>query len=262
MKGRGHALRALAAAALVALARPPGHAHEPAEAANVEALPSRVSALRAAADAARPAATRAAALFALGEELERAVASLNRELAAHGGRLGLAASALVKELAARGFELSPWPEANRYRRILGPFQDYLRLTPAGPREADARFRIIRGRFYDSFVYDPLKSAALDWRRLVAQVAAAEAFLARLPDHPGREEIAFILAVDYLRAAHHAGDRDTVRAYAEKAAKALGRFPERYPESHRRAAAAALSARLPAPEPSRRGPASPPPPGSQ
>ena len=90
------------------------------------------------------------------------------DLAAH-GELGLASSVLVNELKARGIELSYWPEAKRYKNYLAPFEQYVALLPQGPKRADALFRILQGRFYDSFMYDPLQPLDLDWPGLVARI---------------------------------------------------------------------------------------------
>lgn len=223
---------------------PPAAGHEPMDADTAAELLARVDALSAVAGGAGPAAERARATFDLGEHLARIVDLLNGDLAHH-RELGLAASIVAKELERRGLALDHWPQANRFRRYLRPFEDYLAMAPAGPKAAEARFRVLSGRFYDSFAYDPLRPVGLEWPALRAAIGETQDFLARHADDDRREEAQFILAVDYLRAARLAPDPALADAYAEKARAALAAFPRRYPQSPRAAAAKALATTLPA-----------------
>jgi hypothetical protein len=192
---------------------------------------------RAAAAAASPA-ERAAAHYRLGVMLEEIRVLLNQDLAAHGKVQGLPSNYLIEELARRG---APLPAGKR-GFMFNPmhFEQALKLAPRGAFAADARFRLLQGSFYDSFEQDPL-----DWhagsRALPAQIALAEDLLARHADHPAREEIEFIAAILYTRAARQPG---VAPLYTTKARQALAEFAARYPTSLRAAAIPVLREAIP------------------
>ncbi|MBT8365956.1 MAG: hypothetical protein KJP23_14765 [Deltaproteobacteria bacterium] len=190
---------------------------------------------------------RGEALVALGETVARIVESLNRDLQSHYGELGLASTVIVHELKAEGIELTLWPEAMRYKRYVKPYEQYVTLLPEGPRRDEALFRILQGRFYDSFIYDPLQQVNLGWFDLVVQIQEEEAFLARYPDFPNREEVLFILIVDCVRAVHQALDANSKPIYTARARVLLQEFFTTYPNSLRVSAAQMLLQNLPAVE---------------
>ena len=144
---------------------------------------------------------RAEAHFVVGEAVAYIVDYLNRDLMSHQGELGLANTVMVQELKNQGIQLTFWPEAMRYMSYVKPFVQYVALLPEGPRRPEAVFRIFQGRFYDSFIYDPLQPANLDWPNLVFQIKQVADFLARYRDFRNREEAHFILVVNHIRAAH-------------------------------------------------------------
>jgi len=212
-------------------------AHDIVDAVAMEDYLARIDSYREAiADGDRQ--ERAEAHFALGETLGESVALLNRDLVAHGGEHGVVPTVYIAELDRRGIDLEDLFEAGRYRSVTEPYRTYLDLAPEGARAADARFRLLEAGFYDSFDYDPF-AADRDWSELLAEIELAETLIRRHPDHPGHEEAAFILAVDYCRAARSAPDEDTAARYRDRAVDALERFRERYPESLRAATASAL-----------------------
>ncbi len=143
------------AVALVAafLGSTPAAPHQALDGAAMDAFLARVTALNAAVTAGK---TRAETTYQLGETVARIIDLLNRDRAMHGGESGLVSTVLVNELKGRGIDLSFSPAATRYRSYLQPFERYLALAPTGDRRADAWFRLLRGRFYDSFVSDPFR----------------------------------------------------------------------------------------------------------
>jgi len=217
---------------VAALGVAPAWAHDPIEPGEAKALLDRVSELGAAAHAERPATERAEASYELGLAVAAIRDELNRDLAAHGGRLGLASSLLERELRVRGVRLELSPPANRYRSYLEPFERSLALAPDGPDGADAGFRILAGRFYDSFVSDPFRPLGLDPSALMAQMARAEGLLGRYPEHPERNEILFILAVDRMRAAKAAADAAGAEHYLKSARAALEELERGAPDDMR------------------------------
>ena len=150
--------------------------------------------------AAGPAEQRAAALVDLGQALARAIDLLNQDLLAHDGQLGVISQALIRQLQIRGMQPVYSAALKRYLAPVEPFVQALALAPEGARAGDARFRLVAARFYDSFAVDPLQPLDPGWQQLNRQMVEAEAFLAAYPDHPGRIETEFILAIDHARAA--------------------------------------------------------------
>ena len=227
------AVRTLAAILVAAVLTLSGAgAHDAIEPEAAEALLDRVAALGAAARDDRPPRERGAALYALGVAVARIRDELNRALAAHGGKLGLVSSLLERELRARGIALELSPATKRYKSYLEPFVNYLVLSPVGPEHADAQFRVLSGRFYDSFVSDPFRPLDLDLSAVVAQMIRAEALLRRYPDHPERQEVLFILAVDRMRAAKAVADAASAEHYLGRARAALDELERSDPNDMR------------------------------
>lgn len=231
------------AVALVAafLVSTPAVPHQALDGEAMDAFLARVTALNAAVTAGK---TRAETTYQLGETVARIIETLNRDIAMHGGESGLVSTVLVNELKGRGIDLSFSPAATRYRSYLQPFERYLALAPTGDRRADAWFRLLQGRFYDSFVSDPFRWLDLDWPGLVAQIEAARAFVAGYPDHADKEEALFILAVNLVRAVRAAPDADTARRYRERARAALTAYRDGHPDSLRAVAVRELLRSLP------------------
>lgn len=231
------------AVALVAacLGSTPAAPHQALDGEAMDAFLARVTALNAAVAAGE---TRAETTYQLGETVARIIDTLNRDIAMHGGETRLVSTVLVNELKGRGIDLSFSPAATRYRSYLAPFERYLALAPTGDRRADAWFRLLQGRFYDSFVSDPFRWLDLDWPGLVAQIEAARAFVAGYPEHRHKEEALFILAVNLVRAVRAAPDVDTARRYRERARAALSAYRDGHADSLRAVAVRELLRSLP------------------
>jgi len=161
------------------------------------------------------------ALVMLGDAVDSLADTLNQDLVAH-GQIGLVGETLVKQLNALGIGLSYSERERRYVYDLAAYREYLRRTPAGPRAADARFRLIARTFHGTLGPDPAALVNADLPALLRAIAAEEGFLR---DHPGHEkaaEVRFFLAVDYYRAFRNAGDPARARPYGLRARQALER----------------------------------------
>ncbi len=220
-------------------------AHDPISADEAMGLVERISALQA--ETAPGSASRAAAACELGAKMERVVQVLNRDLASHEGELGMTATILADRLKARNVALSYWEKARRYRAYTAPLEVCAAIGPDAARRSEALFRLLRGRFYDSFLYNPLQPADLDWPRLERQIGDAERFLSQSPSPDEREEAEFILAVEYVRAARMAPNAGTARSFGDRARMALDTFARAYPDSMRTQAALVLKNAIPANE---------------
>lgn len=194
-------------------------------------------------DARQPTAQRAQASYALGRMLDEIRDLLNRDLATHGRVQGLATQRLVAELDARGLPLRVSPQLGRFPANLAYYREALRLSPDGPRAADAASALLQGYFYDSFGDDPLQPRDQSWSRLEEQIGIGERFLERAPRHAEREEGEFIVLVHYIQAARSAPDAAARTQYARRARQAAERFAARYPDSMRTAALPVLLERL-------------------
>ena len=176
---------------------------------------------------------RAEANYRLGVMLDEIRELLNRDLAAHGEVQGLPSKVLVAELERRAIPLA----YSQSRRMFLSNGDYFRaaltIAPQGPFAADAALRLLQGGFYDSVEQDPL-SARDGPDALRAQIALAETLLGTTLTAVEREEVEFIAAILYTRAAKTLTDRAAARAYASKARAAVDGFESRYPESMRTA----------------------------
>ncbi len=163
----------------------------------------------------------AEALFQAGEAVNTLVDMLNQDVIAH-GQTSVLADAILRQLAVHAIAVSYAPRERRYVYDLAAYREYLRRTPAGPRAADARFRLIARTFHGTLGPDPAALVNADLPALLRAIAAEEGFLR---DHPGHEkaaEVRFFLAVDYYRAFRNAGDPARARPYGLRARQALER----------------------------------------
>ena len=75
--------------------------------------------------------------------------------------------------------------------------------------------------------DPLQPLDPDWPQLNRQIIETEAFLTAYPDHPGRIEAEFILALEHARAARLAPEAERA-GHARAADELLHGFEDRDP----------------------------------
>jgi hypothetical protein len=202
----------------------------------------RANALVAAADEAVARTKKAAGAavggetrFALGMVLVEATDILNRDLAAHSGRLTVNAELMLKALVQRDLAPRLDDAIGRYRVPRTPLEEAVRLSPQAPYAPHARFVLLKAGFYESFVLDPFELLGIGFDDLEHQIAEAEALATALSSADDTEEASFIHAIDLARAARLARSPEVIRAYVDKAQRALTAFAEAYPESMRAAA---------------------------
>ncbi len=185
---------------------------------------------------------KAESAYQLGRMLDEIREFLNRDISAHGSVQGLSSNRLVAELKTRGTPLAQ-DSKGRYLANLNYYQDVLKFSPHGAREADALYKLIQGYFYDSFEEDPLKPKNQSWAQLEQQIALAERLIGRFPQHADMEEASFILLIYYVQAARFAPERSQAQVFAGKANTAIAAFASRYPDSLRTAALPVMRAAL-------------------
>lgn len=231
----------LAAGLAVLVCALPLRAHDLLTAEAVERHLRDARQWRASAEGTPAPAQRAKALYQIGVMLDEVSGLLNADLAAHGKVQGLPSTYLIQELSRLGMPLARAPGEGRFLSNRRYFEAALELAPGGAHAADAGLRLLQAGFYESFEQDPL-----DWRAdrcdLAAQIALAESLLERYPAHAEREDIEFIAAILYTRAARLP---QGAARYAQRARAATEAFEARYPASLRAAAMPVLREALPA-----------------
>lgn len=193
--------------------------------------------------AARPVAgddgVRAERLLQLGRAVEAMVELLNHD-AGHGSLL---ADLVVRRLEAYGVRLRRAPGSGRYVYDQEAFREYLRRAPGGPGAAEARYRLIAGRFEALPPPDAPGGEEESLATLLEAVGGQERFLREHPDHPEAPRVRFYLAVDYYRAARRTAGAGARGQWEDRARRALAAVADQAPGSAEARAAETLLERL-------------------
>jgi hypothetical protein len=235
LRSRALALAALAAVALLGDRGASAHVVLDGELAR----PILVDITRGLRDAREGAseAARLEALFLAGERAGQLVELMNLDLLAHGR--SLLGDLLARRLADYGIRIVFIERNARYAPDLAPFEEYLRRSPAGPRAADAKFRVIAESFHRSAGHRADEIAAGGPEELGAAVARTEAFLREHPGHDRAGDVRFFLAMDYYRLFRNTAG-PAARKYEQLARRALQQIVQERPGSaEARSAAIAL-----------------------
>ena len=185
---------------------------------------------------------RAKAYLRIGVMLDEIRGYLNRDLAAHGEVQGLASNYLVAELKRVGTPLAYSESRNYFTANSEYYRTALEMGLNSTLAREARLRLLRGEFYDSFDVDPLQTGQ-SAEQLQHSVALVEQLLATVTREPDLEEIRFIAAIVYARAARVATDVAERAEFRGKALAYVEVFIGEYPESMRSAAMPVVRAAL-------------------
>lgn len=180
------------------------------------------------------ASQRAEAHVKIGAMLDEIRELLNRDLAIHGKVQGLASNYLVAELTRLGTPLTYSDSRQIFLANSAYYRTALEIGFTGPLEREAKLRLLRDDFYDSFEFDPLQSAQT-WDQLQEQAELAEDLALNTAAEPDREEVRFIAALAYARAAKFAPDAKTAAGFRSRAMASAIAFEREYPDSMRSAA---------------------------
>ncbi len=180
------------------------------------------------------ASDRAEAQLQIGAMLDEIRELLNRDLAIHGKVQGLASNYLVAELKRLGTPLAYSDSRRYFLANSAHYRTALEIGFTGPLEREAKFRLLRGDFYDSFDFDPLQTTQTR-EQLQEQVVLAQDLVANMSTEPNREEVRFIAAFVYTRMAKSASDTNTAAEFRNKAMTTAAAFEREYPDSMRSAA---------------------------
>ncbi|UCH49864.1 MAG: hypothetical protein JSU95_08940 [Betaproteobacteria bacterium] len=187
-------------------------------------------------------AERAKAYLRIGVMLDEIRGYLNRDLAVHGEVQGLASTYLVAELKRVGTPLAYSASRNYFTANSDYYRMALELGLNSILAREARLRLLRGEFYDSFDVDPLETSQSP-EQLAQSVALVEQLLATVSSEPDLEEVRFIAAIVYARAAQAATDAAARAEYRGKALAYVDAFIGDYPDSLRSAAMPVVRAAL-------------------
>ena len=187
-------------------------------------------------------AERAKAYLRIGVMLDEIRGYLNRDLAAHGEVQGLASNYLVAELKRVGTPLAYSESRNYFTANSEYYRTALDLGLNSYLAKEARLRLLRGGFDDSFDVDPLETNQSP-EQLRDSVQLVEQLIETVNREPDLEEVRFIAAIVYARAARAATDAAERADFRNKALAHVDGFMGDYPESMRSAAMPVVRASL-------------------
>ena len=177
---------------------------------------------------------RARADLKLGMMLDEIRDLLNRDLAVHGEVQGLASNYLVAELKRVGTPLAFSERRHYFMANAGYYRAALQLGLEGDLATEARLRLLRGEFYDSFGSDPFETDQTS-QQFQQQLDLVDKLMDDAISEPDLEEVRFIAAIVYARAAKLATDTGKRSDFRDKALATADRFERQYPDSLRTAA---------------------------
>lgn len=177
---------------------------------------------------------RAMAQLRIGVMLDEIRAYLNRDLAVHGEVQGLASNYLVAELESLGTPLAYSRTRNYYIANSGYYRTALELGLSSAVAREARLRLLRGEFYDSFDVDPLQTRQ-SAEQLRTNLALVDELVSSISREPDLEEVRFMAAIVYAWAAKSASDARQQAEYRSTALAHIDLFESSYPDSLRSAA---------------------------
>jgi hypothetical protein len=233
-RARGAAIAAAALGVLISAAQ----AHDAIGSDARKAYLARITGLQQTVQSSATPSARAAALFQIGSTLDEIRELLNQDIVSHGKTQGLETSLLVQQLDALPNRLVVSRRTGLYQANLAPYREALALDGRAGFVTTAKFRILKGQFYDSFTDDPLRPIAQSRAELLEMISFGEALHGKHEPGLDAEEISFILALHYLQAElSQALPRARSR---ERFTALLHEFRERFPNSLKLATLEALS----------------------
>lgn len=223
----------------LALVVPAGFAHDAISHDARKAYISKLDELNRSAQSGAPASVRAAARFQTGKLLAEIRSLLNEDIISHGKTQGLETLALVNQLNASPNKLIISPHTRLYLADLQAWRDAIALDPRAKHVDAARYMLLKDYFYDSFTDNPLNPVREDKQTLVDMIRLGESLLAVKDTAVDAEEVVFILAVHYLKAAQ-TGALPKSKCQS-RFAELLKKFRQSWPDSLKLATLEALSA---------------------
>jgi hypothetical protein len=142
---------------------------------------------------------KAKAHFDIATTLDSIRELFNEDIQSHGAVNGLESTALLGELSRAGLALVKSEKIGLY---LSPLQHYrfaLALDPKSVYATEAKYRLFKNQFYDSFTDNPLKPLSQSREELATLLQIGETLLQSKAAVVNQEEVKFILAIHTLQA---------------------------------------------------------------
>lgn len=205
------------------------HAHDLITAELAEGYVNKATRWQAQSIESAEAPERAKAKLRIGVMLDEIRGYLNRDLAVHGEVQGLASNYLVAELERAGTPLAYSDSRRMFTANTAYYREALELGLNRALAREARIRWMRGEFYDSFELDPLKTTQT-LAEVQELIVLANDLEESVQTEPNREEIRFIAAILYARAAMMETDQARGAEYVNQALLRIDAFAQAYPDS--------------------------------
>ena len=142
---------------------------------------------------------KAKAHFQIATTLDSIRDLFNEDIQSHGAVNGLESTALLGELTRAGFALVKSEKIGLY---LSPLQHYrlaLAMDPKSVHATEAKYRLFKNQFYDSFTDNPLKPLTQTRDELIQLLQIGETLLKAKHPVVKQEEVHFIQAIHMLQA---------------------------------------------------------------
>ena len=142
---------------------------------------------------------KAKAHFQIATTLDSIRDLFNEDIQSHGAVNGLESTALLGELNRAGFALVKSEKIGLY---LSPLQHYrlaLAMDPKSVHATEAKYRLFKNQFYDSFTDNPLKPLSQSRDELATLLQIGETLLQSKAALVNQEEVKFIQAIHTLQA---------------------------------------------------------------
>ena len=188
--------------------------------------------LRKQSDEAKAAKAKADALFELGKATNELVSLINYEIYSHGFDQKVLIELAVSRCEALGIIITFDSIKKRYLYDQNAYVEYLRLTPRGAHEQEARLMVLDRTFY--------AQKSTDRAGIVDLIGQIERFLPRYPKEPRRSELQLYLIVLYRDLSRIKGEEPGGGiAERKKTAQLCESLIATYPETQEAKVAAAI-----------------------
>ena len=144
-------------------------------------------------------AEKAKAHFQLATTLDSIRDLFNEDVQSHGAVNGLESTALLGELTRAGFALIKSDKIGVYFSPLQHYRLALELDPKSAYATEAKYRLFKNQFYDSFTDNPLKPLSQTRDELATLLQIGETLLKSKAPIVNQEEVKFIQAIHILQA---------------------------------------------------------------
>lgn len=145
-------------------------------------------------------AVRAGLHLSLGLLVDEIRGLLNEDIRSHGRTQGLETMLLIRQLAQSPEPLRRNEASGLYAAAVHHFRQALSLGLPPSLTAQARYRLVRALFYDSFTTDPLSTDRVSASDALELLQHGRALLQGGHPEVDAEDVLFVLGVGYLRAA--------------------------------------------------------------